>query len=58
MTPSETYLDAALALQGLPIAPDWRAGVLAHFEAIAKAAALVLAVPLDDEVEAAPIYTP
>ena len=58
MTPFEIYLDAALALQGLPIAPDWRAGVLAHFEAIAKAAELVLAVPLDDEVEAAPIYTP
>ena len=58
MTPTETYLDAALAQQGLPIAPEWQAGVLAHFEAIAKAAALVLAVPLDDEVEAAPIYTP
>ena len=58
MTPTETYLDAAAALQGLTIAPEWRAAVLAHFEAITKAAELVLAVPLDDEVEAAPIFTP
>lgn len=58
MTPTETYLDAALALQGLPVLPEWRAAVLAHFEAIAKAAELVLAVPLDEEVEAAPIFTP
>ena len=58
MTPLETYLDAALVLQGLPVAPEWRAGVLAHFEAIAKAAELVLSVPLDDEVESAPIFTP
>ena len=58
MTPTEIYLDAALALQGLPVAQDWRAAVLAHFEAIAKAAELVLAVPLDDEVEAAPTFAP
>ncbi len=57
MTPNETYLDAAAALQGLTIAPEWRAAVLAHFEAIAKAATLVLAIPLEDEIEAAPVYT-
>ena len=52
------YLDAALVLQGLSIDPSWHAGILAHLTAIEAAARSVLAVPLDDEVEAAPIFTP
>lgn len=58
MTQAKTYVNAALALQDLTIAPEWQASVLAHFEVIATAAVLVFAVPLEEEAQAAPIFTP
>ena len=50
-------VDAAVASAGLKIAPEWRPGVDAHFEAIAKAAALVLEFQLDDELDPAPVFS-
>ena len=50
------YLDATAALLGLSIAPEWREGVMTHFEATAAAAALVLSHPLPDELDAAPVF--
>jgi hypothetical protein len=49
-------LDAAIASGGLTIAPEWRASIDAHFEAIAKAAAFVMEFPLDDELDPAPVF--
>ncbi len=42
----------------LSIQKDWRPSVEAHMAATAKAAALVLDFPLEDEVEAAPVFQP
>jgi hypothetical protein len=50
------FIDAAAALQGLTIAPDWREGVATHFKVTAAAAALVLSHPLPDELDAAPVF--
>jgi hypothetical protein len=37
--------------------PEWRASIDAHFEAIAKAAALVMQFPLEDELDPAPVFS-
>jgi hypothetical protein len=50
-------VDAAIASAGLKVEPQWRASIDAHFEAITKAAALVMAFPLDDDVEPAPVFS-
>jgi Protein of unknown function (DUF4089) len=49
-------IDGAIASAGLRIEPEWRPGIDAHFEAIAKAAALVIELPLDDELDPAPVF--
>jgi hypothetical protein len=49
-------IDGAIASAGLTIEPEWRPGIDAHFEAIAKAAALVIELPLDDELDPAPVF--
>jgi hypothetical protein len=54
---STLHLDAAIASAGLTIAPEWRASIDAHFEAIAKAAAFVMELPLDDELDPAPVFS-
>ena len=54
----DDYLDAAAALVGLPIAADYRPGVLLNLERLAAMAALVEGAPLDQEAEPAPIYRP
>ena len=53
-----SYIESTAALQGLTIASEWRSGILAHLEAITTAAALVIDFPLDDDIEAAPIFQP
>jgi hypothetical protein len=50
-------VDAAIASAGLPVDAEWRASIDAHFEAIAKAAALVMEFPLEDELDAAPVFS-
>jgi len=41
---------------GLTIEDDWRPVVEAHIAATQKAAELVLSFPLEDDVEAAPVF--
>jgi hypothetical protein len=55
-TSLQLQVDAAIASAGLKVDPEWRAGIDAHFEAIAKAAALVMEFPLEDEFDPAPVF--
>jgi hypothetical protein len=52
------YVDAAAALIALPIDPAHRPGVVLNMRRIAEMAALVMAFPLPDETEAAPVFHP
>ena len=60
MTPEqiEQHVDASAALIGLPIAPEYRAGVLRYFGIAAGLADLVMQHPLTPEDEAAPVFVP
>lgn len=49
--------DAAIASARFRVEPEWRASIEAHFEAIAKAAALVMEFPLEDELDPAPVFS-
>lgn len=57
MTPDDA-VSAAVALSGVTIDPAWHSSVLTNFNAIAAAANLVLAFPLDDMAEYAPVFSP
>ncbi len=46
-------VDVLAAAVGIAMEDTWRAGVTAHFEAIAKAAQEVEAVPLEERAEPA-----
>lgn len=52
----ERYVDAAAAACGVPIDPGHRPGVVANFERLAEAAALVAGLELGPEVEPAPRF--
>ena len=52
------YVDAAAALIGLPIDPAHRPGVILNMQRIGDMAALVMAFPLPDEMEPAPVFVP
>ena len=54
----ETYVDAAAALIGLPIDPEYRSGVILNLERIAEMAALVMEFPLPDDAEPVPVFRP
>ena len=54
----ETYVDAAAAVLGLPLAAAHRPGVLANFALAAGMAELVMAVPLGPLDEPAPAFMP
>ncbi len=56
--PDRHAVDAAIALFAIPVEPPWREAAHASFAAIAAAAALVAAFPLDDEAEYAPVFRP
>lgn len=43
---------------GLTIEENWRPAVEANMAATAKAAEFVLSFPLEDDVEAAPVFVP
>lgn len=49
-------IDAMAPLLGLAIELGWRAAVAMNVKTIATAAELVLAFPLDDEDEPAPVF--
>ena len=56
--PNDAYLDAAAALLGLRIAPDWRPEVRMHLAILLANAERVLAFELPDEAEPAEVFTP
>ncbi len=51
-------LDAASVSLELTIAPEWREQVLFHMKLVGEAARLLNDFPLDDEIEAAPVFRP
>lgn len=52
------YADAAAVMIGLPIPPEFRAGVLEHLAGVLGLAQLVMAFPVPDEITAAPVFRP
>jgi hypothetical protein len=52
------YVDAAAALIELPLDPAHRPGVILNMQRIAEMAALVMAFPLPDDTEPAPVFRP
>jgi hypothetical protein len=54
----EAYVDAAAKLVGLPLDPAHRPGVVQNLGRIAQMAALVMAFPLPEETEPAPVFEP
>ncbi len=55
---AEAYAEATAKALDLPLPPEWKASVVAHLKATAAAAELVLAFPLPDEAEPAPVFEP
>jgi Protein of unknown function (DUF4089) len=53
----ETLVNANAAAIGLPIAAEFRPGVLVNFELTARLAQFVMAFPLDTDVEPAPVFS-
>lgn len=53
---AEAHCDHMATVMALDIRPEWRESVIANLAATAAVAALVLAVPLDDHVEPAPVF--
>jgi 1-carboxybiuret hydrolase subunit AtzG-like len=53
----EAMVDASAAAIGLPIASEFRPGVLINFELAARLAQNVMAFPLDTDVEPAPVFS-
>jgi hypothetical protein len=49
-------VDTMAPALGLSVDPAWRGEVIAHWLATARAARLVLAFPLEDELEPAPVF--
>jgi hypothetical protein len=58
LLPGELLVDHLAQLLALPLAPEYRPGVIANFDRTAAIAQLVMEFPLDDEVEIAPIFHP
>ena len=49
-------VDATAPLLGIAIRPEWRDAVVANLRATRAAARLVEELPLDDELEPAPVF--
>lgn len=54
----ETLVDLMSQLIDLPIAPEFRPGVIANLARTQQIAKLVMEFPIPDEIEAAPIFLP
>lgn len=52
------YVDQMAIALALPIAPEYRLGVIDNVARIATIAQLVLEFPLPDEIVAAPVFEP
>jgi len=54
----EAWIDATAPVLGLTVEPAWRPGVAANLGRMAELADLVLAFPLADDEDQAPVYRP
>lgn len=54
----DQYVEQMSELLNLPIAPEYRPGVVKNLATIAAIAKLVTEFPLPDEIEAAPVFEP
>lgn len=54
---AEAVADAMAPMLGIAVRPEWRPTVVANLKATAAAARLVLDVPLEDELEPAPVFS-
>lgn len=54
----DAWIDATAPALGLAIDPAWRPGVAANLARMAELAELVIAFPLADDEDAAPVYRP
>jgi hypothetical protein len=52
----EKHVDHMAAVMGITLDPAWRQSVIDNMAATASVAELVLAFPLDDHVEPAPVF--
>jgi predicted TPR repeat methyltransferase len=55
---AEAHAEAMARAMDLTIEPEWKATVIANVKATAAAAELVLAFPLEDHTEPAPVFIP
>ena len=53
---AEKHCDAMAAAMELKIEAEWRDSVIANLKATHGMATLVLAFPLDDDIEPAPVF--
>ncbi|MGF1496476.1 MAG: DUF4089 domain-containing protein [Elainellaceae cyanobacterium] len=54
----DAYVDQISLLLDLPIAPEYRPGVIANLTTLAQVAEQVMAFPLPPDLEAAPTFDP
>ncbi len=52
----EAYMDAAAAVLGLRIAPEWRGAVRANLAVTFRLGGLILDLDIPDEADPAPVY--
>ncbi len=53
-----TVVDAMAPILGIPVTSEFRPGVIANLRISLELAALVLAFPLDEREEPAPVFRP
>ena len=54
--PSDALIDEMAAALGIPLRPDWRAGVRANLIISLRLAGVVGEVALEDEADLAPVF--
>jgi hypothetical protein len=54
----DVWLDANAALLGITVAPEWRDAVRLHLGITRSMAERVMAFPLPDEADPAPVFRP
>ncbi|MTI05539.1 DUF4089 domain-containing protein [Roseibium denhamense] len=54
---AKVHVEQMETLMGLEIEEAWRPVVIQHMTAIQAAAETVMAFPLEDDIEAAPVFT-
>jgi Protein of unknown function (DUF4089) len=50
------FVEAGTTLLGIPVQPDWRDGIRQHLRVSFAMGSVVLAFPLPDDAEPAPVF--